>query len=72
MLDRTSLVITILGAINWLLVGLFQFDLVAWIFGGSTAIGARVLYVLIAIGALWSLRVLFAPRPAPDGARYET
>ncbi len=71
-LDRIALLLIIIGGINWGLVGLFQFDLVAWIFGGSTAIGARVLYVLIAIGALWSLRVLFAPRPAPDGARYET
>ena len=43
-----ALLLIIIGGINWGLVGLFQFDLVAWIFGGSTAIGARVLYVLIA------------------------
>ena len=61
-LDRIALLLIIIGGINWGLVGLFQFDLVAWIFGGSTALGARVVYVLIAISALWSLRILFTPR----------
>ena len=47
MLDRTSLVITILGAINWLLVGLFQFDLVAYICGGQAAVVSRVIYTIV-------------------------
>ena len=53
MLDRTSLVITILGAINWLLVGLFQFDLVAYLCGGQAAVVSRVIYTIVGIAGLW-------------------
>ena len=53
MLDRTSLVITIIGAINWLLVGLFKFDLVAYICGGQTAVISRVIYTVVGIAGLW-------------------
>ena len=42
MLDKIALVLTIIGGINWGLIGLFQFDLVAWIFGGQDAIVSRV------------------------------
>ena len=38
MLDRVSLLLVIIGALNWLLVGLFQFDAVAWLCGGQTAV----------------------------------
>ena len=43
MLDKIALVLTIIGGINWGLIGLFQFDLVAWIFGGQDAIVSRVI-----------------------------
>ena len=59
MLDNTSLVITIIGAINWLLVGLFQFDLVAWIFGGQGAILSRIIYTIIALAGIWCISLLF-------------
>ena len=59
MLDRTSLVITILGAINWLLVGLFQFDLVAYICGGQAAVVSRVIYTIVGIAGLWCISLLF-------------
>ena len=62
MLDRTSLVITILGAINWLLVGLFQFDLVAYICGGQAAVVSRVIYTLVGIAGLWCISLLFRER----------
>ena len=55
MLDRTSLIITIIGAINWLLIGLFQFDLVAAIFGGQGAVVSRIVYALVGIAGLWCL-----------------
>ena len=58
MLDRTSLVITILGAINWLLVGLFQFDLVAYICGGQAAVVSRVIYTIVGIAGLWCITML--------------
>ena len=62
MLDRTSLVITIIGAINWLLVGLFKFDLVAYICGGQTAVISRVIYTVVGIAGLWCISLLFRQR----------
>ena len=62
MLDRTSLVITILGAINWLLVGLFQFDLVAYICGGQAAVISRIIYTIVGIAGLWCISLLFRER----------
>ena len=41
-MDRVSLILVIIGALNWLLVGLFQFDFVSWVFGGQTAVLSRI------------------------------
>ena len=62
MLDRTSLILTIIGGINWLLVGLFQFDLVAYICGGQNAVISRVVYTIVGIAALWCISLLFRER----------
>ena len=62
MLDTVSLLLTILGGINWLLVGVFQFDLVAWIFGGQAALISRIIYTIIGAAALWCITLLFRPR----------
>ena len=62
MLDRISLVVTIVGAINWLLVGLFQFDLVAYICGGQAAVISRVMYTIVGIAGLWCISLLFRER----------
>ena len=62
MLDRISLVVTIVGAINWLLVGLFQFDLVAYICGGQAAVISRVIYTIVGIAGLWCISRLFRER----------
>ena len=62
MLDRISLVVTIVGAINWLLVGLFQFDLVAYICGGQAAVISRVSYTIVGIAGLWCISLLFRER----------
>ena len=68
MLDRTSLVITIIGALNWLLVGIFQFDLVAYICGGPTATISRIVYTIVGIAGLWCISLLFRQRvPSRDG-----
>lgn len=53
-----ALILIIVGALNWGLWGFFQFDLVAWIFGGNTMVGGRVVYALIGLAGLWSLRML--------------
>lgn len=66
MLDRTSLVLTIIGAINWLLVGLFQFDLVAYICGGQTAVISRIIYTVVGVAGLWCISLLFRERHNED------
>ena len=55
MLDRISLILTIIGGINWLLVGLFRFDLVAYICGGQTATISRIIYAVVGVAALWCI-----------------
>ena len=51
-MDRIALLLTIIGGINWGSVGLFRFDLVAWLFGGQTATVSRVIYTLVGLSAL--------------------
>ncbi len=57
--NKIALVLAILGALNWGLVGLFSFDLVAWISGGATSVLARIIYVLIALAGIWCISMLF-------------
>lgn len=60
-LDKTSLVLVIIGAINWLLVGVARFDLVAFLFGGSASILSRVIYTIIGLAGLWAITILTRP-----------
>ena len=53
---------TIVGGVNWGLVGIFRFDLVAWLCGGQTAILARIIYTLVGVAALWCVSLLFRDR----------
>lgn len=62
MLDKISLILTIIGALNWGSIGLFQFDLVAWISGGQDSIVARIIYTLVALAGIWCLSMLFRDR----------
>ena len=62
MLDRISLILVIIGALNWLLVGLFQFDAVAWICGGQTAVLSRIIYAVVGVAGLWSISLLVRER----------
>lgn len=59
MLDKIALFLLIVGGLNWGLVGIFQFDLVAFLFGGSAAIISRIVYVLVAISAIWCVSLFF-------------
>lgn len=61
-LDRIALLLAIIGAVNWGLVGVFQFDLVAFICGGQGAVVSRVIYTLVAIAGLWCVSLLFRER----------
>ena len=58
-IDKIALLLLIIGGINWGAIGIFQLDLVAWIFGGQAAILSRVIYTLVAISALWCISLLF-------------
>jgi uncharacterized membrane protein YuzA (DUF378 family) len=57
-LDMITLILVIIGGLNWGLVGLFQFDLVAAIFGGSAGVIARIIYVLVGVSALYQIMPL--------------
>ncbi len=61
-MDRIALLLTIVGALNWGSIGLFKFDIVAWIFGGQTALGSRVVYTLVALAGVWCISLLFRAR----------
>lgn len=61
-LDRIALLLVIIGAINWGLVGIFRFDLVAAIFGSQTAVLSRIIYTLVGAGGLWCISLLFRQR----------
>ena len=65
-IDRIALVLTIIGGINWGSVGLFKFDIVAWLCGGQAAPVSRVIYTLVALAALWCISLLFRDIPEAD------
>ncbi len=61
-MDTLALVLVIIGALNWGLIGLFEFDLVASIFGGQTAPISRIIYGLVGLAGLYSIKFLFRDR----------
>lgn len=58
-MDSFALILSIIGAINWGLIGIFRFDLVAWLFGGQTAVLSRIVYTLVGLAGLWCISLLF-------------
>ena len=68
-LDRLALIIVVIGALNWLLVGLFQYDLVASIFGGTTSFVSRTVYTIVGLAGLYSISLLFRDAPVRDETR---
>ena len=62
MIDRIALILVIIGALNWGSIGLFGLDLVALIFGGQMALISRIIYTLVALGAIWCISMLFGDR----------
>ncbi len=59
MMDKIALFILLIGGINWGLVGLFRFDAVAWAFGGSGSVLSRLIYILVALSAIWCISLFF-------------
>lgn len=62
MLNKISLALVIIGALNWALIGVFQYDLVASIFGGQGAIVSRIIYTVVGAAGLWCISLLFGER----------
>ena len=65
-MDTIALILSIIGSLNWGLVSLFKFDLVAWIFGGQTAFLSRIIYGLVGLAGLWSISFFFKDSPIID------
>ena len=61
-MDTIALILSIVGSLNWGLVGLFQFDLVAWLFGGQDSLFSRIIYTVIALAGAWCISLLFRRR----------
>ena len=61
MLDKLALILAIVGGLNWGSIGIFQFDIVAWICGGAASIAARIIYTLVALAGVWCISLLFRP-----------
>lgn len=61
-MTRVALVLVIIGALNWLLVGIFQFDLIAYFFGGQESWVSRVIYSIVGLAGIYAITFLFRER----------
>lgn len=66
MLDKICLTLLIIGGLNWGAIGIFQFDLVAWICGGQSGIVSRIIYTVVALSAIWCISLLFRDTEAAN------
>lgn len=66
-MDTLALLLSIIGGLNWGLIGIFQFDLVAWLFGGQGSIISRIVYTVVGLSALWCITLLFRRRALIEG-----
>ncbi|MBP3301410.1 MAG: DUF378 domain-containing protein [Clostridia bacterium] len=60
-LDKLAILLVTVGALNWGSVGLFGFDFVSWLFGGSDALLTRIVFTLVGIAGVWAISLLFRP-----------
>ena len=58
-MDTLALILSIIGCLIWGLVGIFQFDLVAWLFGGQAAVFSRIIFTIVGLAGLWCVSLLF-------------
>lgn len=65
-MDRIALILTIIGALNWGSIGLFQFDIVAWLFDGQASLMSRVIYTLVGLAGIWCISLIFRARESFD------
>lgn len=64
MLSKISLILVIIGAINWLLIGVFGYDVVGAVFGGQMAVVSRIVYTLVGLAGIWCITLLFTRQTA--------
>jgi len=65
-MDRIALILAIIGGLNLGSVGIFRFDMIAYIGGGQTGAVSRVIYTLIGLAAIWCISLLFRERDSID------
>ena len=65
-MDRIALTLAIIGGLNWGSVGLFRFDLVAWLFGVFNATATTEIYTLVGLSAIWCISLLFRSDAVTD------
>ena len=58
-MDTIALILSVVGCLNWGLIGIFQFDLVAWLFGGQGSLFRRLVYTLVGLAGIWTATFLF-------------
>ncbi len=58
-LDKIALILTIIGALNWGSIGIFGFDIVAFLFGGQLSILSRIIFALVGLAGIWCISLLF-------------
>ena len=66
-MDTVALILSIIGCLNWGLVGIVQFDLVAWLFGGAGSLLSRLVYTIIGLAGLWCISFLFRRKDMVEG-----
>ena len=67
-LGKIALILAIIGGLNWGSIGLFRFDLVAFLFGGSDSLISRIVYILVGVAAVWCISLLFRDTRAGEHA----
>ncbi len=65
-MDRIALILTIIGALNWGSIGLFQFDIVAWICGGQSSLLSRIIFTVVGLAGIWCISLIFRARETFD------
>ena len=65
-MDRIALILAIIGGLNWGSIGIFKFDIVAYLFGGQTSAVSRIIYTLVGLAAIWCISLLFRERDTAD------
>ena len=61
-MDKIMLALAIIGALNWGSIGIFRFDVVAWLCGGQTSTLSRVIFTLVGLAGIWCISLLFRDR----------